>query len=500
MQLSAPDTDKRTIKAFAYTTDVEFEAENGAGEVKRYRFSANSVRPWREHIPVYAYHDDRDVIGRVSSANWETGEVELKISDITRGREMLTLAADGALGGTSMFLQIEDDEEIDGVVVIKSATCREISLVSHPAVPTAVLTGVALSAPEPKEPAMTDNCNADTVELSAPQGPSIQPIPLVGTAKDEAPYPHLFGGRNNGHSFFKDLRLSTSGDSAAAERVLKLAVTTADLPPTDAYDSGIRVTPPDPRNPLSGILTTRSLNGDSPFYVLHRDNTGDTNLSNPHVEGVEPVLGDIGTWSRATVEPGAVSGKVAVTREAFLADTTPEAEALVFARMDVARRRAIEVNAADALADLTLPAGQVHTLGGANVADELTALQLDLLYSVDGDRFTTAIVGRDLFGDLVNAKDSAGRPLYPILGATNANGTTAPGLRYVNVGGMNVYPMAGLVDGGYLLDPSVVISWLGPVLNFTFDYEVAWVRLSHFQFQAFDVVDTSGIRRLTRAA
>lgn len=25
VQLSAPDTDKRTIKAFAYTTDVEFE-------------------------------------------------------------------------------------------------------------------------------------------------------------------------------------------------------------------------------------------------------------------------------------------------------------------------------------------------------------------------------------------------------------------------------------------------------------------------------------------
>lgn len=509
MALTA-DTAKRTITGFAFTTDVDWEYD---GEVCRFA-SPDAVTPWREHLPLCYQHDINNPVGRViDSERTDNGwKLTFKVSATPQGDQMLTLASDGVLGGLSMYLRDVQGEPSEGRTMVTSAKCTEISLVTHPAVPSALLTGVALSAipnTVEKETTMPDtpetNVEATTeLELSAqPVGPTIHPVPLIGVAREEAPYPHLFGGRSNGNSFFKDLRLSANGGQGAieaSERIMKLAVTSDDMPPRDATDSGIRVEARDPRNPLSGIITSKGLTGDGPFYVLHRDNTGDTNLSNPHVEGVEPALGDIGSWSRATVEPGAVSGKVAVTREAFLADTSPDAESLVFARMDVARNRAIEVNAATKLAALTLPAGQVKTLGGTNVDDELTAVQLDLLYSEDGDRYTVAVVGRELFGDIVNLKDSTGRPKYPILGASNANGTTAANLRSVNVNGMTIYPLRGIGTGGYLLDPTSVISWLGTVQNFTFDYEVAWVRLGHFQYQAFDVVDSTGVVRLTRAA
>ncbi|MGE6955126.1 hypothetical protein, partial [Staphylococcus capitis] len=175
-------------------------------------------------------------------------------------------------------------------------------------------------------------------------------------------------------------------------------------------------------------------------------------------------------------------------------------EALVFQRMDVARMRAIETNLAADLAALTLPAGQIKTLGGSNAGQELTTIALDLLYTTDADRFGTVLAGKQLFADLANATDTTGRPLYPITGPSNANGSTAPGFSSMQVGGFTVVPVAGMTDGGYLIDQSAVVNWLGPVLEWTFDYEVAWVRLAHYQSQANAVVDPTGIYRLTYSA
>jgi hypothetical protein len=79
----------------------------------------------------------------------------------------------------------------------------------------------------------------------------------------------------------------------------------------------------------------------------------------------------------------------------------------------------------------------------------------------------------------------------------NANGSTSPGFRSMNVAGFTVVPVNGMQDDGYLIDPDVVISWTGNVNEWVFDYEVAWVRLAHMYLAASAVTDTSGIHRLT---
>ena len=518
-QLSADTTDtaKRTITGYAYTCDVDWEYGD-----QKYRFAAESVTPWRDHVPLYAYHDATQVVGRMIRSEWQepAWAVELKLANTPRADEMLALAADQAIGGLSMYItdvQLADEPTESGAWLITSAACAEISMVGHPAVPTAVLTGVALSAtPEKKEITMGDSPNTAVAEmdLSAPQGPSIQPVPLVTRQDDEpAPYPHLLGARPGKHSLFRDLR-NMATDADAAERVqrqLTLAVTTDSLPVTDPPNrDALRVMPRDPENPLTGIVSTGSITDDSPFWIPRYDATDETDLSNPHVQGVEPVLGDVGAWSRSLVTPTAVSGKVALTREAVLSDSSPKMEALVWARMNVARQRAIEVALAAMLDGLTLPGGQVFEISrngsgaasGASVDDVIDVLS-GLTYTTDASRFSRTLLAQGTYGDLINARDSTGRRLLPVLGPTNADGTVNPagtGFGSVNIGGVTGRPVAGLTNSSYLIDPSVVWQWLGPVLRLEMDYEVAWVRLGHFQFQASAVTDASGIIRLTRAS
>jgi len=546
--------DRRTITGLAVPLG---EAIN-LGLSRLVRFSPNSVTFERENIPLLAYHSPERPVGRLTSYEWtEAGlECTFRVSETSDGNDMLALANDGVLG-LSVGVDVPDGLEDDGeFLFVNNAQCFEISLTPVPQFAGAGITSVTLSreggttmeedelqltlaegdvvvntgdtlgdaaqtivdsmagggdgggdaAPAPAPASAEPNRLSRTRTLARPQ-PVARPVTRRTLAR---PYPHLYGGRSNGHSFLRDLALQRGilsprpQDAGYHERLaqqLQLAVTSADLPPVEPTNDLVIGPPADPANPLSGIVTTRPLedNGGGPFYVLTQNNVGESNLSNPHVEGVEPILGDIGAWTRELVTPAGVSGKVAITREATLS-TTPDMEQLVFARMDTARRRAIETAFATALGAVTLPAGQIKTVGGTNVGDDFTNIALDLLYSNDPERFDTAIVSRNIFADLVNAKDTAGRPLYPILGASNANGTTDPGLRFVNVAGINVYPVAGLVDGGYLLDQQAVVSYLGSVMEFTFDYEVAWVRLGHFQYQAAAIVDKSGVIRLTYSA
>jgi len=516
------------------------------------RFAPNSVTFERDAIPLLAYHDPTRPVGRLVEFEWtESGlECTFRVSQTSEGDDLLQLANDGVLG-LSVGVDVPDGLADDGeFLFVNSSSCFEISLTPVPMFAGASISQVTLSreggtAMEDEEVTTIEFAEGDVVvnvgdslgdaaqtivdsmagsgdaaseEAPAPATASLsrtiartQPVARpVARQRLARPYPHLHGGRSNGHSFLRDLALQRgiisprSEDAGYQERLsqqLRLAVTSADLPPVEPANDQVIGPPPDPANPLSGIVTTRPLpdNGGGPFYVLTQNNTGESNLSNPHVEGVEPILGDIGAWTRELVTPAGVSGKVAITREATLS-SSPDMEALVFARMDTARRRAIETAFANSLGSVTLPPEQIKTVGGTNVGDDFQNIALDMLYSNDPGRFDTAIVSRNIFADLVNAKDSAGRPLYPILGASNANGTTAPNLRFVNVAGINVYPVAGLVDGGYMLDQQAVVSYLGSVLEFTFDYEVAWVRLGHFQYQAAAIVDKSGVIRLTYSA
>jgi ATP-dependent protease ClpP protease subunit len=357
------------------------------------------------------------------------------------------------------------------------------------------------------------------IEDAGTPGPTVQPVPVRVTthARAEAPYPHLLGAANPGrYSLFADIRAQGT-DHEAAERIRehmaligpRNAVTTAEVPPVDPrIDQGyFYQTVYDPTNPVSGIVSTGSLPTPAlPFYIPSYTPTGnagtgehnEADLVNPHVEGVEPVLGDLGTFHRRLVEPGAVSGKIALTREAFLASTTPRMESLSLARMEVARRRAIEVSLAQMLDGMT---GITEiTIPRATPVDGVVNMLADMTYQVDAGRFNRLVLERGTYGDLVNAKDTTGRRLLAIDQAENNDGTIATsqtGLRNINVAGITGAPVAGLTHS-YLIDTSVVWLLLGEELNFQFDYEVAWIRLGLYQTQCSFVVDPRGVRRILR--
>jgi HK97 family phage prohead protease len=506
VKLTLADKETRTIEGIAIPND---SADLGLG--KPVRFAMDSITFDRENIPLLAYHDANRPVGKLTAHEWndEGWTTKFKVSNTNEGTDILTLANDGVLGLSVGVLYSPDDiEETEEEFVINQARCFEISATPVPVFAGATINKVQLSQKVADMPEAEDTVldvadgtvTEEPIVLTAAM-PAVIPTPKT-RAKASVVYPHLFGLPWDGSSFLRDLALSRgmlspkAKDAGYSDRLeeLRFAVNKAKLPPQDPQaDRSLDVVPRDPSNPLSGKVTTRTLTSDAPFYVLTRVN-GDTNLDNPHVEGVEPVLGDIGAWTRALVTPGYRSGKVAITREAVLSDASPDMESLVFQRFEIARRNSVESAISTALGAVTLPAGQIHAV---NSGADLEALAIQLMYSIDAERFTTVLAGQQLYAKLAGQKDSAGRPLYPMIGPSNANGTTGNGFTSMQIGGFTVVPVAGMANAGYLVDPTIVISWTGNVNEWVFDYEVAWVRLGHMYLSATAITDTTGVHRLT---
>jgi len=90
--------------------------------------------------------------------------------------------------------------------------------------------------------------------------------------------------------------------------------------------------------------------------------------------------------------------------------------------------------------------------------------------------------------------------MLPIIGPSNAAGSTNESINGVYIGNTLVRPIQGLGTSSYLFDPSELWVWNSRVLNLRMDYEVAWVRLGHIALQAQHIIDKGGVIRITMGA
>lgn len=257
------------------------------------------------------------------------------------------------------------------------------------------------------------------------------------------------------------------------------------------------------RYPVWESINKGTLQDSTPF-VLPKFSSASGLVAN-HTEGQEPTAGTY-TATSQTITPTAVSGIVNVTREAWEQGGNPQLSSIMWRQMEKAWYEALEA-AAVAVLDAATPTGIALTAGGGTtgqtLAAELEAAMAALQFVRGGFAMDTGFAQIDLYKALVAAKDTDGRPLYPVLGPANANGQTRSRFGAVDVNGSVFYPAWALAASGsvvassYLFDREAVHGWATAPNRLQFETRVAYVDVAIWGYKATAITDLTGVREIT---
>lgn len=534
------DLESRTIRGLAVPYGVT--AMSGG---RAWAFSKGSLKFGDvSRVKFLDGHDWSKPIGRaVSLEETDAGLVAtFKVVATPAGDEALLMASELVKDGLSIGVALGGEyEEVDGVMHALTAPLAEVSLTPCPAFDSARVTQVAASndtpnkefqVPEDTKPeaVQAPETAAPAVELSAApsavafdydalaaaiakgnapvEGPEV--VTATPTLQIDEPLPYRFDGTHGEHDLSTDLFAVAAGKSGAGD-----AKTRVDQFMTDARDAMFNVATgnvasvnpnrqrPDLfsdklsySTPLWNAIAKGPIADATPFVIpSYTSSTGEVG---DHTQGTEPTTGTYVTGSQ-TVTPGAVSGKYDVNREVVDAGGNPQVSQLIMRQVLRAYAEYLEGKAAALLAglsvtDIPLLFADTDAVRAGKVEAGVAGLQ----FVRGGDRFDTFMLHQGLYSSLTAAKDGANRPLYPILGTQNANGTRNPVAGSIEVAGKTGAPAWALSGTkSYLFAADDVLGWASAPQEFRFEYQVAAVTIGLFGYQATACVRTAGVRSIT---
>lgn len=548
--------DKRTISGLL----VPWNTIARSGFAK-YRFSRGSLN-WAEEsrVKLNREHDRREAVGVAtrlqSTPNGLDGSFRIARGD--EGDRVLSLAEDGVLDGFSIEAEFAEDgsswardPDDDMVRVVSDARLVGVAITASPAFDDARVSSVAASRKDntmPDEPkgtqteapaagpdaettaafnaaveAFTTQAGAftDAVSKLVEAQHSGGPEHVDPTARERQQFHvneeslYRFDGSRGKHDFSSDMIAGAKGDDEARARVEQWIASNFAADPAAAFavdQSGAQALNPnrqrpdmyvdqlDYSTPLWASIRKGSIPDNTPF-VLPKFGSS-SGLVNDHTEGTEPTPGAFTTTSQ-TISPSPVSGKVEITREAWDQGGNPQLSTILWRQIVRAYYEALEQAAADMLNGLTvtaitLTAGAVDSALAGELKRALAALQ----FIRGGNRFRDFKLHQDLYVALADAKDADGRPLFPILSPSNADGTADAFFGSIAVGGLAGIPAWALGPSGdvaassYLFNREDVHGWASNPQRLEFQYRVAYVDVGVWGYKALACTRTDGVREV----
>lgn len=519
-------------------------------------------------VKMYVNHDENRAVGYATALEDTDAGLSgtFKVVNTPAGDEALLMASekvwDGLSGG---FRQGGKFTEKDGVNFAVSAPLGEVSLCPSPAFDDARVSAVALSADNERNVPMTETTVAPATAapqaagLATPQGPGpnfaqqvqeaitagfanlAQQLPALTfpqrevvaaggdgagqaqlSVREELPY-RFDGSTRGAHCFTDDLRDMQNGNQQAKQRLERFmdeahpqfAVTTGNTGAFNPAQNRPELYVPSLQytRPLFDLVSTGSIDNVTPFTVPKFASA--TGLVGPHTQGTEPTPGAFAATVQ-TVQPSAVSGKVEINREVWDQGGNPQSDTIIWGEMQNAYYEAVERSIAtmlNALVAATLYTGAEINLQtpdpgvpvDAVLNTKLTNLLIDLQFVQGGNRYTQAAACGELYKAIASAKDTAGRPLFPLLGPNNANGQIdsagAPGSS-VNVLGQKFVPAWALnatpatASHSYMFVKSSVWQWISAPKRFTFEYQTKSIDMAVWGYTAGAVLRNSDVARI----
>lgn len=549
-EFSSVDAGTRTVKVLAVPYG-EVARKNG----RKFIFQKGSIK-WptpMKKVKLLRDHDYTQSVGYATEIE-DTDKglvVTFKVSTGPEGDRALAGFSEGNFDAASIGVDFEEDsfykdKAHPGVYMVQKAYLKEISQVSIPAFENAGL--ISVQAAADKEGAnMPENTNG-AVETASEKSYTISELKALGlfakdnekpvkapasvqddenvaprelkanaqekavavtSVKEPGPYRFGRGATNAQFDLSTDLVLAgRQNDAEAKKRVVgfmqeDFAVATTDvdeLNPTiqrpDLYVGNL-----DYSTPIwNRINKGAPPNGVNPF-AFPKFATG-TTLVADHTEGTEPTLGAFTTTGQ-TVTPTALSGKLEINREVWDQGGNPAVSSIIRAEMHRAYREGLETAAAtfldaESFTTVTLTAGEDDEALVTELESALVALQAVR----GGYRMNEFVVHVDLYKELVLAKDTTGRRLYPALGATNANGVLGTNYGRLDLNGLTAEmawalgATGAVIEKSYLFNAEDVHGWATAPQDLTFDIQVKSIYVGLFGYKAFAVSRAAGVRTI----
>lgn len=511
-------------------------------------------------------HDGKAVGYAVKATDTASGmRARFKIGRGADGDEALLKAEDGVLDGFSVGVDFDasvdagPDPKRKTAWLVRRADWRETTLTAMPAFDDARLTSVTASAtggvsmhcqtcgqdhavgvacptappaaappaPPAAPPAAPVTLTADQFtalmsRIAAPQAPPEGPTHVSAQRRTASttvtePAPYRFDRRGNlhrgSHEFSADLMAGLrqgDRDQAAYDRAMSWVRAQFDVITTDVNElNPVRNRPElfvDQRTfryPMWDAVNKGTLQDITAFTFPKFSSA--SGLVAAHVEGTEPTSGTYVTTSQ-TVTPTAISGKAKISRETWDQGGNPQIGNLIWQQMLKGWYEALEaavVTLLDAASPTQIDFSGTPGLSNGDLDQALTAALAALQFVRGGFTMDNAFAQIDFYKALVAAEDADGRRLYPVLGPTNAGGTTGPRFGNVDVNGVEFNPAWALAATGtvvassYLFDGMSVHGWASAPQRLTIDMtEVANVYLGIWGYKATAISDTAGVREI----
>lgn len=270
--------------------------------------------------------------------------------------------------------------------------------------------------------------------------------------------------------------------------------------------------------PLVNALSMGTITNATPFVVPVFGSV--TGATGDHVEGVNPTDGTL-NFNTKTVTPGAVSGRLVLTRE-IVDSSNPAIDQIALATMRESYARQTEAKVYAALNGTngaggvitgdTVPSGaQASTVVApdTNAGKQALAKHIrERLAKYPFNRFAApgrALMGQRATSRLATAVDTTERPLFPSIGAENSSGLGNAITQGWMIDGLAFTPawaMTGVAVGDsqiLMLNPADAWAWESALLTFKFEEKSgpALIELALFGYFATHVlrpVGLSGIR------
>ncbi len=517
------DVEKRTIRGLAVPFGVE-----GVKAGRRFVFAKGTIKfddPRR--VKLWALHDKAMAVG-VATDLTETDEgleATFKVARGPEGDRALTMAEDGVWDGLSIGPSEGAKYRVtrDGAYHAVEIPIHEISLTPAPVFGGARVRSVAFDTEENQH--MTDTATEPVVEapgldfsaltdaltqgiqngfanLQAPQGNERETVSATEGLEVTEASPYRFDGTAGEFSLIDDMRAAASGDGAAKQRFEtfveeNFAVTTTNvgsLNPTknrpDLYVPNLTYS-----TPLWDMVSTGSIEDRTPFTVPKFSSA--SGLVGAHTEGTEPTPGAFAATSQ-TVTPTALSGKIEINREVLDQGGSPQADAIIWGEMLNAWFEARETRIATTLASTSTAELNLASAVDSALVDALTGYFAGLQFVRGGNRFTRFAADGNLFPALVDAADTTGRKLLPVLGPTNAQGQVDGSFDRVQLGNQTIRAAWALGTGNdkksYSFVPTSVWAWSSSPKKFTFEYQVKSVDMAIWGYAAGAILRDSDVK------
>lgn len=266
--------------------------------------------------------------------------------------------------------------------------------------------------------------------------------------------------------------------------------------------------------PLVNALSRGTIANATPFVVPVFGSM--TNLTDPHTEGITPAEGTL-TMTTKTVTPGAISGKLPLTRE-IVDSANPAIDQIALAAMREDYARQTEANVFTLLNGTSGAGGTItaefvpsgaQAFQSANAAGTIDALRSQLA-KYPFRRFaspTISLMGQVATTVLATAEDTTGRPLFPSVGAQNTAGVGNAVSQGWFVDGLAFVPawaitsVVGATDTHvFFLNRADAWAWESPVLAFRFEEKsgpqiIELALFGYFATHLLRPVGLSGIRQ-----